>query len=158
MSVNSNLNIARGKTGIISITVTSKPEVKSIRWKKGNGSTAKNIQFTDSTKYERIGPLNSPKLKIINADESDTGFYTCIAGNGHSQGSVVFEINVGGMLFFFNKYIIFHIPIINIYRIVQKVQIHVILMTVHPYINFMFIFYSIQREWYVSYYQDVKNL
>jgi hypothetical protein len=158
MSVNSNLNIARGKTGIISITVTSKPEVKSIRWKKGNGSTAKNIQFTDSTKYESIGPLNSPKLKIINADESDTGFYTCIAGNGHPHGSVVFEINVGGMLFFFNKYIIFHIPIINIYRIVQKVQIHVILMTVHPYINFMFIFYSIQREWYVSYYQDVKNL
>jgi hypothetical protein len=41
-------------------------------------STAENIQFTDSTKYESIGPLNSPKLKIINADESDTGFYTCI--------------------------------------------------------------------------------
>lgn len=111
MSVNSNLNIARGKTGSISITVTSKPEVKSIRWQKGKGSTANNLQFTDSAKYENIGPLNSPELKIINADESDTGFYTCIADNGYSQGSVVFEINVGGMLFFFNKYIIFHIHI-----------------------------------------------
>ena len=82
-------------------------------------SLLKNIQFTDSTKYISIGPLNSPKLKIINADESDTGFYTCIAGNGYSQESLVFEINVGGMLFFFNKYIIFHIHIYPLFIYIE---------------------------------------
>jgi hypothetical protein len=31
--------------------------VKSIRWKKGKESTAENIQFTDSTKYESIDSM-----------------------------------------------------------------------------------------------------
>ena len=109
--MNSNLNIVRGQTGIIRITVTSKPEVNNIIWKKGTGSTAKNIQFIGSTKYESTTLINRATLTIINADESDSGFYTCIAYNEYSQGSTVLKINVGGMFSFFNKYIIFHIHI-----------------------------------------------
>lgn len=150
MSVRSNLNIARGQTGMISIKMTSKPEVKSIIWQKGTGISAKNIQFTGSTKYERIGRLNSATLKIINADESDSGFYTCIADNGYSQGSLMFKINVGGMLFFCNKCISFHI---NIYPLLIYTKLF---KTYECQFYIFILLYT--RERLVSYYQGFKNL
>ncbi|CAC5403868.1 TTN [Mytilus coruscus] len=85
-------NLAVGSVVVLQCRVTSKPKVKHITWKKETVP----INFSDKTKYQRFGSLQTQVLKIFDAQETDKGTYSCDAYHDYDTGTNTEEINVGG--------------------------------------------------------------
>lgn len=96
VSLSGSRNVAIGETATIIGSITSKPNTNKVIWKKGVGNSAIIIDVSHNSKYEIVGPLTNPQLKIKNIQESDKGIYTCVAEHLYATGSGTIDINVGG--------------------------------------------------------------
>lgn len=96
VSLSGSRNVAVGETATIFGSITSKPNTNKVIWKKGIGHSAVDIDIRHTSKYEIVGSLTNPQLKIKNIQESDKGTYTCVAEHLYATGSGTIDINVGG--------------------------------------------------------------
>lgn len=96
VSLSGSRNVAIGETATIIGSITSKPNINKVIWKKGVGHSAVDVDVNHNSKYEIVGSLTNPQLKIKNIQESDKGTYTCVAKHLYATGSGTIDINVGG--------------------------------------------------------------